>query len=102
MQLEIEVVDIKGDCPVYSLGDKIVLDDGYRVNLAETDAICMHSLASIFPYYVAISKGTRGDQLGLSKEGEEAFVQCLDPMERTGGGTVTFKISRKQGQKASP
>jgi hypothetical protein len=46
MKLIIKVIEIKGTCPVYKIGDKIVLDEGYIVNHVETDNICMHSLAS--------------------------------------------------------
>lgn len=96
MKLIIEVIEIKGKCPVYKMGDKIVLDDGYKVNLAETDNICMHSLGSILPYYNVLAKGVSPVELGLAKEGLEAYLQCLDPQIHTGGGTVTFKVSRKE------
>ena len=42
MKLVITVVKIKGRCPAYKVGDKIVLDGGYRFNLQETTAACMH------------------------------------------------------------
>lgn len=95
MKLIIEIIEIKGKCPVYNLGDKIVLDEGYRVNLAETDNICMHSLGSILPYYNALAKGVSPVKLGIAQEGHEAYLQCLDPQIHTGGGTVTFRVSRK-------
>jgi uncharacterized repeat protein (TIGR04076 family) len=94
MKLIVEVIEISGDCPVYALGDRIVLDEGYKVNMKETDSICMHSLASLLPYYNALAKGVSAVELGLAKEGKEAYVQCMDPKEYTGGGTVIFKISR--------
>ena len=94
MRLIVEVIEISGNCPVYELGDRIVLDDGYRMNLKETDNICMHSLASLLPYYNALAKGVSAVELGLAKEGKEAFVQCMDPQEYTKGGTVIFKIRR--------
>ena len=87
-----KVVAIEGNCPVYEIGDKIVIEDGFRLNLEETDAVCMHSLASLMPYYVALSKGVSPDQLGLAGEGGRAYVQCLDPAKYTGGGTVTFEV----------
>ena len=94
-RLVISVQSIKGTCPVYEVGDRIVLDEGYKVNLGETDNICMHSLASLMPYYVALYNGVDPTQLGLSKtSGGPAFVQCLDPCDITGGGTVVFKIER--------
>lgn len=98
----IEVIEISGKCPVYDLGDKIVLDEGYRVNLAETDNICMHSLGSILPYYNALAKGVNPVELGLAKKGNEAYLQCLDPQKHTGGGTVTFRVSRKVSNEEIP
>jgi len=95
MKLIIEVIEIKGKCPVYKLGDRIVLDDGYRVNLKKTDNICLHSLASFLPYYNALAKGVSPVELGLAKRGKVAYLQCLDPEKYTGGGTVTFKVRRK-------
>ena len=86
------VIAIEGKCPVYRLGDKIVIEDGFRLKLEETDAVCMHSLASLMPYYVALSKGVSPGELGLSAEGGKAYVQCLDPARYTGGGTVTFEV----------
>ncbi len=94
----IEVISIKGNCPVYSVGDKIVLDEGYRLNLKETTNVCMHSLVSIIPYYNALYYGVSPKSLGLAREDssdeEVAYVQCLDPCTITGGGTVIFKIYR--------
>ncbi len=95
MRLIITVVDIKGKCPVYQIGDRITLNEGYILDPEHTDVVCMHSLASILPYYVALSKGVEARALGLSRgESEEAYVQCLDPCEITGGGTVQLEISR--------
>jgi uncharacterized repeat protein (TIGR04076 family) len=94
MRLIVEVIEISGNCSVYKPGDRIVLDDGYKVNMKETDSICMHSLASLLPSYNALAKGVSAVKLGLAKEGEEAYVQCMDPKEYTEGGTVIFKISR--------
>jgi len=94
MKLIIEVIEIDGKCPVYRKGERIVLDEGYKVNLKETDNICLHSLGSLLPYYNALAKGVSPLELGLAKEGKDAYIQCLDPQKHTGGGTVTFKISR--------
>jgi len=95
MKLIIEIVEIQGNCPVYKLGNKIVLNEGYKVNLKETDNICLHSLASLLPYYNSLSKGVSPVTLGLAREGKDAYIQCLDPQKYTGGGTVTFKVSLK-------
>jgi len=93
MALIIKVIEIIGKCPVYRVGDKIVIE-GCSINLRETTAICMHSLAAIMPYYVALNKGVNPVELGLAKEGDKAYVQCLDPCKYTGGGTVIFEIEK--------
>jgi len=95
VKLVIKVVEIKGGCPVYEVGNRIVLRGGYILDPGETDVVCMHSLASILPYYLALSKGVKAKDLGISKgDSEEAYLQCLDPCEITGGGTVRFEISK--------
>jgi uncharacterized repeat protein (TIGR04076 family) len=97
MPLLIEVVEIRGRCPVYRVGDSIVLKEGFILEPGEKGALCMHSLGSILPYYVALSHGIKAQELGLSRRGgtsEKAYVQCLDPCDITGGGTVVFAISR--------
>ena len=94
-RLIIKVKEIKGYCPVYELGDRIVLDEGYQLNLKETDRVCMHSLSSILPYYSALFHGVDPRKLGLSRDKSRAFVQCLDPCQHTGGGTVIFEIGRE-------
>ena len=96
-RLLITVKEIKGICPVYRIGDRIILDEGYRLNLEETDSVCMHSLSSIMPYYVALYRGVDPKELGLSKDGKKAYVQCLDPCDHTGGGTVIFEIEKDEG-----
>ena len=95
MKLIAKVVEIKGRCPVYEVGNKITLKDGYILDTEESDMVCMHSLASILPYYVALAKGVEAKEIGLSRgDSKEAYVQCLDPCEITGGGTVRLEISR--------
>lgn len=94
MKTIIRVADIRGKCPVYRLGNKITLQIGYILDPKETDIVCLHSMASILPYYIALSKGVKAKDLGLSRaNSQEAYVQCLDPCEITGGGTVRFEIS---------
>ena len=100
-KLFITVKEIKGNCPVYRLGDRIVLDEGYRLNLKKTDNVCMHSLSSIMPYYVALFNGVDPQKLGLSRDGKKAYVQCLDPCGYTGGGTVIFGIEKVSGFESS-
>ena len=64
MDLIIKVVSIKGKCPVYQIGSKIVIREGYILDPTQSDRICMHSLASILPYYVALAKGVKAKESG--------------------------------------
>jgi uncharacterized repeat protein (TIGR04076 family) len=92
--LEIEVCEIRGYCPVYKVGDKAVVD-GAEIVLEKTDAVCIHALSSLLHYVVALDEGVDPRKLGLSKEKENAYIQCVDPGEPyTSGGTVIFKCSR--------
>lgn len=89
--LRVEVVAVEGHCPVYTVGDHFYIEDGYQ--LVSDQPLCMHALQSIAPYYVALSRGVQAVDLGLSGSREgAAYVQCLDPVSYTGGGTVTFRI----------
>ncbi len=97
MDLIIRVKEIVGYCPVYKLGDTIVLEEGYKINPKRSSAICMHSLASIMPYHVALSRGVDPKSIGLAKKGSKAYVQCLDPCKYTDGGTVIFEIEVVNG-----
>lgn len=97
MRTVIRVKQIKGHCPVYTVGDVFVLDQGYILDPARSCRVCMHSLASVMPYYVALSHGSRSTELGLSREEDGvAYVQCLDSWEHTGGGTVVLEIRQEE------
>ncbi len=90
--LIIQVADIQGHCPVYQCGDRFFIRKGYL--LSSDRSLCMHALQAIAPYYVSLSRGITPVELGLSGPDGAAYVQCLDAHRYTGGGTVTFRISR--------
>ena len=96
MDLIVRVKEIKGTCPVYKTGDSFRLEDGYR--LVADVPLCMHSLASLLPYYNAlgVSGPGRWGLAGKDQDEAKAYVQCLDPLAYTGGGTVVFEISRAE------
>jgi len=92
--LEIEVWEIRGKCPVFKKGDKIIIDQP-KIVLEKTDAICIHALPSLLHYAIALNKGVDPVELGLSKDSEFAYIQCVDPGEPyTEGGTVIFRCKR--------
>jgi uncharacterized repeat protein (TIGR04076 family) len=101
--LEIVVCEIRGRCPVYRVGDKMVVDDP-RIVLRETDALCTHALSSLLHYVLALEEGVDPVKLGLSKpeDREHAYIQCVDPWKPyTDGGTVVFRCQRIEGRKPS-
>lgn len=89
--LTVTVVEVTGQCPVYEVGDTFRILDGFRLEAKRV--LCLHSLASLLPYYVALSRGVSPIQVGLARQGPVAYLQCLDPCERTGGGTVVFAVT---------
>jgi uncharacterized repeat protein (TIGR04076 family) len=92
--LQIKVCQIKGKCPVYKVGDKMTIE-GAKILLDKTDAICMHALSTLLHYVVALDEGADPVKLGLSKDKERAYMQCVDPGEPyTEGGTVIFECYR--------
>lgn len=88
--LLIRVLDIRGRCPVYQKGHEFRILEGFKLDTERP--LCMHSLSSLMPYYVALSRGILPKELGLTRGGQAAYLQCLDPCEHTGGGTVVFEI----------
>jgi uncharacterized repeat protein (TIGR04076 family) len=94
--LEITVHDIKGHCPVYNVGDKIVIQNP-QIILEKTDALCTHALPSILHYALILEKNWNPFQLGLTNKDDQsnAYIQCLDPGQPyTEGGTVIFRITK--------
>ena len=93
MDLIIRVKEIRGNCPVYKINDSFKLENGYR--LVSKIPICMHSLTSLLPYYNVLKVSEPG-KWGLAgvEDKTKSYLQCLDPYEYTGSGTVIFEVSR--------
>lgn len=64
--LEIEVYEIRGKRPVHKVGDKTIIDEP-RIVLEETDPICVHALATLLHYVVALDEGADPVKLGPTK-----------------------------------
>ncbi len=97
--LEITVEAIKGRCPVYSKGDRMVFD-GPEIILEDTDALCTHALSTILHYTTVLDEHWIPLELGLTREGDEkhAYMQCADPGQPyTEGGTVIFCCRKVDG-----
>ena len=97
--LEITVHEIKGVCPVYKTGDRIIIDDP-EIVLTKTDALCTHALPTILHYTTILEHDWCPKKLGLTTENdiEHAYMQCVDPGKPyTDGGTVIFKCKKVEG-----
>ncbi|MEM3731163.1 MAG: TIGR04076 family protein [Candidatus Bathyarchaeia archaeon] len=96
-RLIITVREIRGKCPVFKVGDKIVVDSP-KIVVSETDNICVHAFGCMLSMIIPLSHGISFKELGLSKEeSEKGYMQCLDPGEPyTEGGTVLFEIRREK------
>ena len=93
-KLIIEAVKIKGNCPVFNLGDKMVIN-GPEINLKESNKVCIHALFSLGTFIIALREGINPQSVGLTKKNnKKAYYQCLDPgPPYTDGGTVIFEVT---------
>jgi len=94
--LEIKVHEIKGLCPVYKKGDRIVVDD-QGIVLEKNDALCTHALSTLLHDTAILEHNWCPVKLGLTtkKDSEHAYMQCVDPGKPyTDGGTVVFRCNK--------
>ncbi len=96
-RLVITVKEIRGSCPVFKVGDRIVIDSP-KIVVDKTDNICIHAFGCMLSMIVPLSHGISFKELGLAKEeGEKGYIQCLDPGKPyTDGGTVLFEMKRER------
>ena len=91
---EIRACEIRGTCPVYQVGDQMVIN-GPRILVNKTDPICIKALPTLLQLKEALDEGADPIKLALSEDKEHAYMQCVDPGEPyTGGGTVIFERRR--------
>lgn len=96
-RLVISVKEIRGNCPVFKVGDKIVVESP-KIVVEKTDNICVHAFGCVLSMIVPLSHGISFKKLGLAtEEGEKGYFQCLDlGKPYTNGGTVLFEIRRER------
>jgi uncharacterized repeat protein (TIGR04076 family) len=89
------VKEIRGHCPVYKVGDKIVFD-GFFIDSEKSSNICIHAFSSMLSLLSAFIHGSSAESLGIGL-GDVGYVQCPDPdASFTGGGTVVFELRRRK------
>jgi len=91
----LEVKDIRGFCPLYKLGDKIILNEFY-IDSKRSENICIHLLSAAFTLLSAFMHGASAVELGIGDREDVGYLQCPDPgPPYTKGGTVVFELRRK-------
>jgi len=96
-RLVITVEEIRGTCPVFKVGDRIVVESP-KIVVEKTDNICVHAFGCMLSMIVPLSRGISFKKLGLAtEEGEKGYIQCLDPGKPcTNGGTMLFEIKQER------
>lgn len=93
-KLVITVKRIRGKCPVYKIGDKIVID-GFYIDTEESKNVCMHAFSAMLSLASLLAHGFSTKELGLGPRENIGYLQCPDPGPPcTKGGTVLFEIRR--------
>ena len=94
-----EVEEIRGICPVYKVGDKIVFDSKYPVeiiNLDKTDAVCSRVLDSMWTRHIWHSADNPTIKY-LTGVAGECRVACPMPGKPyTPCGNTVFIIKRER------
>jgi len=93
-----EVMEIKGTCPIYKLGDKIVIDQQYPtevINLEESSAVCMRVMNTMWSNLL-YQCGSDDLRTYFGSGTAEYHIACEMPGEPyTSCGFVVFRIRRE-------
>jgi hypothetical protein len=93
-----EVEEIRGTCPVYKNGDKIVFDSQYPaelINLKESDAVCVRAVENMWTHLIWQAGSDRIIDHMRGVNGE-CRIACAMPGEPyTPCGHVVFRIRRE-------
>lgn len=85
--------EIRGHCPVYREGDKMILNK-YYIESKNSSNICIHALTAMSTLLSAFAHGCSAIDLGIGSDENVGFLQCPDPGICNGGGTVIFEIRK--------
>lgn len=86
---------ISGQCPLYQVGDKIIIDDFY-INSNESANVCLHAFSALLDLLSAFVHGSSAVNIGIGTENDVGYLQCPDPgPPYTKGGTVLFELRRE-------
>ncbi len=90
----ITVKEVKGTCPIYKIGD-ILLLEGYYVKSEGSTNVCMHALAGMVSLLSAFSHRVSAKELGIGETDDEGYLKCPDlGPAYVKGGTIAFHLKR--------
>jgi uncharacterized repeat protein (TIGR04076 family) len=79
--LDIKVRRIKGICPVYKVGKRMIIY-GPKILLNKTDTVCVHALSALLHYVVALENGANSvivnSHLPLNFNVDSAHIASLN------------------------
>ena len=91
----INAIEIRGECPVYKMGDEIIIE-GFYIKSGESANVCMHAFSAMQTLLSAFMHGSSAKDLGIGTEKDIGYLRCPDPgSPYTLGGTVTFRLKRE-------
>ncbi|MGQ9597667.1 MAG: TIGR04076 family protein [Thermoproteota archaeon] len=91
----LEVKEVKGFCPLYKVGDKIIIREFY-IDSKNSENVCIHLLSAASTLLSAFLHGVSAVELGIGDREDAGYLQCPDPgPPYTKGGTVIFELRRK-------
>jgi len=91
----ITVEKIRGNCPIYKTGDKILIDEFY-IKSNHSQNICIHPFAAMTTLLSAFLHGSSATELGIGSQKTIGYIHCPDPCPPyTKGGTVFFKLKKE-------
>jgi len=94
-RVTIEVKEVRGFCPVYKPGDRIILKDFY-IDSNHSKNVCIHLLSAASTLLSAFMHGSSAIELGIGNRDDIGYLQCPDPgPPYTKGGTVVFELRRE-------
>jgi uncharacterized repeat protein (TIGR04076 family) len=89
------VKSVSGRCPLYQVGDKIIIEDFY-INSSESSNVCLHAFSALVDLLSAFLHGSSASEIGIGTVSDVGYLQCPDPgPPYTKGGTVLFELRRE-------
>lgn len=94
-RIVVTVKDVKGCCPIYKVGDRMVFEDFY-LRSRDSENVCIHALSAMLSLLSPFLRGCSAVELGIGSEEDVGYLQCPDPgPPYTRGGVVTFELRQE-------